>query len=251
MSLFQFVDATDGGELVLTTSNSQSPKSLQLLTEPAVDGTLPDNPDVETDDDGQDIVYFIDDGDLIAKSSLGEIRESSPLLTVGSSGPELPEHDDGAIPPVIAGIKNTSFRLRGHSNKEKLVLTTLSRSIERLALANDGGVHRTSFQQLSQIHDEGGVRSVYERLAESDTDTHVYGMGYWTNQPEYDVAVHPEWNGRNQNAWFAVHVPPEDSLPHAALVAIETEPHTWRGIWTFDAETVRKINRHFYRTMVS
>ncbi|GAA0657212.1 hypothetical protein GCM10009019_21650 [Salarchaeum japonicum] len=203
------------------------------------------------EDANEDVVYLLDEGDVVAKSPLGAVQDS--ILVVNSdlykTGTRKPE--DVELPAVIDGLANTPFRLRGHptSDKEKLLLITVSRYIERLALETDGGTHRASFQRLSRINDEQGTRAVYERLADTDTETHVYGMPDWTPPPEFDVTMHGGWNEDFRTSWFVVHVPADSSRPHAALVAIEVESGTWDGLWTYDTDTVQQLNRYIEREL--
>ena len=42
--------------------------------------------------------------------------------------------------------------------------------------------------------------------------------------------------------------PPGDSLPaHAALVAFETEPNVYRGLWTYERDRVEQIDAYVER----
>jgi hypothetical protein len=251
MSLLEFVDQTGGSELSLAVVNRESPRPAQEMLERMFADQSVAVRDIQTEDDEQDMVYLLDDEAVIAKSPLVEVQESILLVNSDLYITGTRDVEDVDLPAVIDGLENVPFRLRGYpeSNKEKLLLITVSRHIERLALENGGGVHRASFQRLSRMNDEQGTRTVYEKLAESDTDTHVYGMPDWTPPPEFDVTMHGGWDGDFRNSWFVLHVPEADSLPHAALVAIEIESRTWRGFWTYDTETVHEINRHIERTL--
>jgi len=251
MSLLEFIDETAGRELSLAVVNRQAPRPLQEMLERMFADQEVDVQDIEIEKKVQDMVYLLDGQDIVAKSPLAAVRDSillvnSDLYITGAR--ELEEVD---LPAVIEGLENVPFRLRGYpeSNTEKFLLITVSRYIERLALESDGGTHRASFQYLSRINDEQGTRAVYERLAETTTDTHVYGMPDWTPPPEFEVTMHGGWDGDFRDTWFVVHVPQDDSLPHAALVAIEVESRTWKGLWTYDREKVKKINNYIERKL--
>lgn len=250
-SLIKFIDETDGKELSLAVVNRQAPRPLQQMLERMFDSQRIDVQDMEIEDEAQDMVYLLDGQDIIAESSLAAVQKSILLVNSDLYVTGARELDQVDLPAVIEGLQNVSFCLRGYpeSNKEKLLLITVSRYIERLSWEADGGIHRASFQRLSRINSEQGTRSVYNRLAETDTDTHVYGMPDWTPPPEFDVTMHGGWDGDFRNSWFVVHVPADDSLPHAALVAIEIESGTWKSLWTYDTERVQAINRHIERRL--
>jgi len=198
-----------------------------------------------------EMVYLLDDGEVLAASPLKDVANS--ILLVNSdlyiTGARSPGEVD--LPDVIAALDETYFRLRGYpeSNKEKLLLVTISRYIERVALEHGSGKHRASFQYLSRIDDERGTRAVYERLADTDVDVHLYGMPDWTPPPDYDMTIHGGWGPDFRDAWFVVYVPDTPSQPHVALVAIEDGPRTWNGFWTYDADVVRDINRYIEREL--
>ena len=193
-----------------------------------------------------DRVYLLEDREVIAESPLKKVADSillvnSDLYTTGARSVE--EVD---LPDVIAALDETYFRLRGYpkSNKEKLLLITISRYIERTALEHGTGKHRASFQYLSRINDERGTREVYERLGDTNVDVHVYGVPDWTPPPEYGLTIHGGWGQEFRDSWFVVFVPDTPSAPHSALLAIEDKPNTWDAFWTYDPDTVREINRY-------
>lgn len=106
------------------------------------------------------------------------------------------------------------FHLRGYpeSDREKLVLITIPRLIERQTFEVGVGPLRSSFQELRRIEDEMGAREVFR-----------------------------------QN-WFVVFDPPADGIEPIALVAHEVEPRTWRGSG-HDPDRVQRITRYVERTL--
>ena len=205
----------------------------------------------ETVSSSRDMVYLLESGEVSAISPLEKVADSvlmvnSDLYTTGARSP-----DEMDLPDAIAALDETVFRLRGYpeSNKEKLLLITISRYIERMSLNRGNGKHRASFQYLSRVDDERGTRAVYDRLADTNVDVHLYGMPDWTPPPEYDVTIHGGWGPDFRDSWFVVHVPDDRSQSHAALVAIENESRTWNGFWTYDTETVREINQYIEREL--
>lgn len=198
-----------------------------------------------------DMVYLLDDGEVIAESPLEEVADSillvnSDLYTTGARSVQ-----EADLPDVITALDETHFRLRGYpeSNKEKLLLIAISRYIERTALERGTGKHRASFQYLSRINDEGGTSEVYEQLGDSSVDVHVYGIPDWTPPPEYELTIHGGWGQDFRNSWFVVFVPDTPSAPHTALLAIEDEPNIWDAFWTHNPDVVQEINRYIEREL--
>lgn len=247
-SFRRFIPDTDEREeeLSLAVVNRDAPEPLQALLEKMFDRQSVTVDEIERDAEEQDMVYLIDGDDVTASSPLREVANAillvnSDLYTTGTRSV-----DEVDPPAVINGLTDVPFRLRGYpeSNKEKLLLITISRYIERLSLEHDGGKHRASFQRLSRVEGEQGTKTVYERLANVDTDVHAYGIPDWTPQPYLDLTIHGGWEADFRDTWFVVHVPDDTSSRHAALVAIQPEPGSWDGIWTYDENRVREINRH-------
>lgn len=251
MPLESFIPPAEGRPLTLAVVNRDVPLPVQSMLENLFDEQPIDVTERQLPDGERDVVYLIDEGEVIATSSLESLMDSillvnSDLYTTGARTPS-----EVVLPDVIEALEDVRFRLHGYpeSNSETLLLTTISRYIERLALESTGGKHRASFQRLSRIDDEIGTRYVYERLAESPVDTHVYGIPDWTPPPEFDVTMHGGWKEAFQQSWFVSFVPESDADEHAALVAQETEPRVYEGFWTFDAERIAEINRYIEREL--
>lgn len=207
------------------------------------EGDLPDQP--------EDTVLLVEDGDVVATSPLSELRDAillinSDLFVTGTEGLEEP-----SMPAVIRNLTGTPFRLRGYpeSNKEKLLLIVVSRYIEHRSYVADAGTHRASFQRLSRIEDEHGTRSVYEQLADGDTDVHVYGLPDWTPPAELAMTVHGGHGPEFRDSWFVIHQPDDASGDPAALVALEVERRTWEGFWTFEPDLVSDIAAYVERNL--
>ncbi|GAB7019540.1 DICT sensory domain-containing protein [Halostagnicola bangensis] len=249
MSLKQFIETTDRSELALAVVNREAPRQLQTMLEELFEGQPVSIEQQERADEDSDMVYLLDDGEVLAASPLSELRDSillvnSDLYITGNRDPA-----DLDLPDVFEGLEDVRFRLRGFpdSSKEKLLLITISRYIERLGLEGGGGTHRASFQRLSRLADERGTKSVYRNLAETDTNTHVYGIPDWT--PDYDVTVHGGRSQEFRDSWFVVYVPDDAAEQYSALVAVERSPRSWEGFWTFDAETVTEIEAYIRREL--
>jgi hypothetical protein len=251
VGLQQFVESADGRDLALVVVNRESPRPIQSMLE----GLFGDQP-VDVDerrlpDEDDDVVLLVDDDEVVASSPLVAIQESILLVNSDLYITGARAATDVEIPDVLAAMEDVRFTLRGYpeSNKEKLLLVTISRYIERLALEDDGGTHRASFQRLSRIDDELGTRRVYEQLAASRVDTHVYGIPDWTPPTDFDITAHGGRTPAFRDSWFVTYVSEAEDGPHAALVALQTEPRVWDGFWTFDARDTRRISRYVEREL--
>lgn len=246
MSLEQFIEAAENRTVSLVVVNRESPQAVQSMLEDLFDAQPIAIQEHQIPDDDQDKVYLIDDGEVVACSPLARLQESillvnSDLYTTGAR--DATEVDP---PNVIKDLENIPFRLRGYpeSNKEKLLLITITRYIERLALESEGGTHHALFQRLSRIKDEQGTRDVYEQLADSPVDTHLYGIPDWTPPIEFDITIHGRWSEVVRWSWVVTFVPETERGDHGALVAIETTSRLWKGFWTYDPEKVKDITRY-------
>jgi len=195
-----------------------------------------------TPDQGDEIVVARDGG-VVASSSTDELLRS--LLLVNSDvyltgGQDLEEIE---VPDILKALEETPFQLRGYpeSDSEKLILTVISREIERIAYERGEGTLRVGFQYLSRLVDEPGTYEVYEQLCDTDLDVHVYGVEDARPPAELDLTVHPGTSEFHRRSWFVVFDPPSSDERPAGLYAIEREPNHWDGFWTFRSESVESI----------
>ncbi|WP_418279848.1 hypothetical protein [Halorubrum sp. DTA98] len=210
-------------------------------------------------DDVTNLVLLLEGDEIVAASPLAELVEAillvnSDLYVTGTRG--LGDLD---LPAVITGLDDTVFTLRGYpeSNRQKLLLITISRFIERVAWESGAGTLRSSFQRLSRLDDEIGTRRVYRAVVDAGVDTHVYG--YPDHRPDdLGAIVHAGDSADFTDTWFVVYRPPEgarsvdgvdDDLRRGieggvALLAVEVEPRIWRGVWTFDPDRIRTVNEY-------
>jgi hypothetical protein len=213
----------------------------------------------------ENLALLVEGDEVVAGSTLRELGDAvlfvnSDLYITGSRS-----LDDVDLPSVIGRLSDTTFTLRGYpeSNRQKLLLITISRFIERVAWAAGDGTLRSSFQRLSRIDDEVGTREVYESVADAGVDTHLYGVPDELPR-DLDAVVHGGDSRDFTHSWFVVYRPPEG--PHAVadetttdlargveggvgLLAVETEPRVWRGTWTYDESRVRAMNRYVERNL--
>ncbi|WP_435194900.1 DICT sensory domain-containing protein [Natronomonas sp. EA1] len=249
-SLLSFIRTADRPERTLALVNRTVPRPFQTLLEETFEDQGIVVREAAVPDEAADVLYLLDGDDLVATSPLSTLQETVLLVNSDLYITSTRGFDDLELPAVIEELAETRFSLRGYpeSNKEKLLLIVLSRCIERLALDGDGGTLRASFQRLSRLRDELGTREVYERLGETNTDVHVYGVP--DRSPAIDaLSVHGGESTEYRDSWFVVYAPASPEAEHAALVAIETAPREWDAVWTFDPETVRAVDAYIAATL--
>ena len=242
MPLDRFLNLPEGPSRSLVVANRTEPEPFQrMLEELFTDQAITVSESVEAEYD-ENTVLLVEDGAVVATSPLQALSDAilmvnSDLFITGAR-----TLDATTVPDVIDGLTDVPFTLRGYpeSDSEKLLLILISRHIERLAYEEGTGRLRSSFQRLSRIDDERGTREVYEAVAETDVDVHVYGRPDWTPPEEFDVTIHGGYKRDFRRSWFVIYNPPAESTESsgAALLAIETEDGVWEGFWTYDQSIV-------------
>jgi hypothetical protein len=63
------------------------------------------------------------------------------------------------------------------------------------------------------------------------------------------LTAHSGTQEEYRQSWVVVFTPPQDDTTdgHAALVAVETGPNLWRGMWTYDPAHVSRVNAYLTR----
>ncbi|WP_281194678.1 DICT sensory domain-containing protein [Halorubrum sp. F4] len=252
-AFFGEIEAPDRSLVVL---NRSSPDPVRNLLDSLLEGQPVSIRDAEVPDGDGDVVALVENGEVLAQSTLDDLLESVLLINSDLYKTGAIDLGDVELPEVLRGLDEVPFRLRGYpqSNKEKLLLIVISRVIERIANETGGGRLRSSFQRLSRLRDERGTYEVYESVARSGVDVHVYGVDDADPAGELPVTVHTGTSYPYRRSWFVVFTPPEGSDAesgdrpgtgdHAALVALEDEPNVWDGFWTFRPELVGRIDRY-------
>lgn len=244
MPLDQFLDRMEQPERSIAVLNRTEPEPLQVMIEKLFDEQAVSVLEGNSDEYDEDTVVLLEDGEVLAQSRLKELQDAilmvnSDLFITGTRSLENTE-----VPAVLDGLSGTPFSLHGYpkSDTEKLLLILISRYIEKRAFEEGDGTLRSSFQRLSRLDDEQGTRRVYERLAETAVDVHVYGVPNWYPPEELSVIVHGGYNFDFRSSWFVIHDPPADGeYDPAALLAIEREPGLWDGFWTYRRDVVEEL----------
>ena len=252
MTLERFLDVIDAPERSLVVVNRTEPEPFQVMLEKLFDDQPVPVSEGQSETYDENTVLLLEDGDVVATSPLEEL--STAILLVNSdlfiTGARRLEGTE--VPDVLDGLAGTRFSLRGYpeSNSEKLLLVLISRYIEKRAYTDGTGELRSSFQRLSRVNDERGTRRVYERVAETDVDVHLYGQPDWTPSPECPVTIHGGYSYDFRNSWFVIHCPAADSeTKPAALLALELDDGKWDGFWTYDDQPIGELVEYVQTTM--
>lgn len=243
-TLKQFFTEIENPDKHLVSVNRSSPYPVREMLASLTENQPVSIEDVVDSGRDEDVIALVEDGDVVAESPVEELMQqvllvNSDLYKTGAVGVGEVE-----LPAVLEGLDEVPFRVQGYpeSNKEKLLLISISRVIERVAVETGGGVLRASFQRLSRINDERGTRQAYKTVARSGVDVHVYGQGSEGVVSDLSVTVHTGDSFHYRRSWFVVFTPPDGGDgDHVALVALENESNVWDGFWTFRPALVRDI----------
>lgn len=247
MGLERFLDITDAPARSIGVINRTQPELFQQLVE-----KLFRNQDISVSEEAiseydDDTVALLENGTVVETSPLRELQDAILLVNSDLFITGTRTLEGTTLPAVIEGLSGTQFHLKGYpeSNTEKLLLILISRHIEKRAFETGAGTLRASFQRLSRLNDEQGTRRVYERVADTDVDVHLYGQPDWTPRSDFPVTVHGGYSRDFRDSWFVIHCPPPgaDQGP-SALLAIETAPRTWDGFWTYEPDIVDQLTTY-------
>lgn len=245
-SISDLISLVDGpGERPqLCVVNRTEPDAVKRLFDQVFDGQISIS-ERKIPEEVDDRVLLLRDGEVVATSSLESVMNSILLVNSDVFRTGLSGFDGHRLPDVLANLEDVSLTLRGFpvSNKEKLLFVAISREIEARAFDENGGRLDAGFQNLLRIDDEFGTQRVYERLAESNVETHVYGIpgGDWVNEQPDELSVHIADTDEYRRAWFVVHSS-EDGRTRSAFLAWEIDTNMWRGGWTYDPDAAGRIH---------
>jgi hypothetical protein len=203
-------------------------------------------------------VLLHEDGRILAASDLSDLREH--LLADSTAAYVRGEKPLDTIdyPDVLTRLDDTVFTVSG---AQTLLMVKVSRYIEGLAGGRATGTLRTGFQDLDRLTDEPGTRRVYRRLTERGVDVHAYGHpgdpatdgGTRTDRPTAgdsttpaSVTTHAEPVPELADCWFVVYDGGDRPERAAALLAEKREDGFY-GFWTFETETVERIDAYLDR----
>ncbi|WP_435320521.1 DICT sensory domain-containing protein [Haloarchaeobius sp. TZWSO28] len=153
--------------------------------------------------------------------------------------------DEVETPDALVALADTPFSVVGYpdTRKQKFLLIEMSRYIEARAWRAGAGTVHSGFQKLSRINDERGTRDVYDQLASTGLDVHIYGIPNWSPAPESSIRAHGTAGDEELlRSWFVIYEHATDPSENAALVCYETGRNEWEGFWTFDSDRVADVS---------
>jgi len=246
MSLLDFIEDVKEREKTLTVFTADEDE--QLFTELA-DFFEKQNITVrrgEVEGGGpQNFVVLHQESNAVAVSTLEAIRES---LFLGGTSPRFPGQirlREGETPDVLSSLGNTTFRAR---EEDRYLITQISHYIEEIAWGTGGGTIHSGFRTLSELRDDAANYGIYTKLVEAGVDVHVYGDPDVDFPVDTGFEIHAETTDEVRQSRFVVFDGGGDPTDKAAMVAIEEEPGSFRGFWTFDGPFVDEIFAYVERT---
>lgn len=189
----------------------------------------------------RDYVAVHDSDEVLGTSSVEELSEFVLFPAVEETASALWLYGDVPVPEAVSSLQDTVFAVDGG---RKRLLVNLAHFIEARAWRAERGTVRAGFQRLSRLVDEPGTLAVYEELAATLLDVHVYGVDDLREPLERRFTVHARNTDELADTWFVVFDGKWDESLAAALVAQEREPETFSGFWTFDADLVARVDAH-------
>lgn len=143
----------------------------------------------------------------------------------------------GSLAPLLELLDDTLFQ-----SFQRRQLLAATREIEDRAWRHGRGELHVGFQRAEAL---AAQRTVYERLAESDLDVHVYFDGQWDAPSIRAVTEHTGRDGEFGEFWLVAFLPEADAQSQAcALIARERAPNSYGGYWTYDQDRVTRLVRH-------
>ncbi|WP_424019689.1 DICT sensory domain-containing protein [Halorientalis pallida] len=151
--------------------------------------------------------------------------------------------ETGSLEPLLELLDDTLFQ-----SFERRQLLAATREIEDRAWRHGRGELHAGFQRPAAL---AAQRAVYERLAESDLDVHVYFDGEWDAPSIAGVTEHSESDGELGEFWFVAFEPDSAARSQTcALLARERDAATYGGFWTYDPNRVSALVSHLRSTYV-
>lgn len=141
--------------------------------------------------------------------------------------------ETGSLEPLLKLLDETLFQ-----SVERRQLLAATREFEDRAWRHGQGELHVGFQRPAAL---AAQRPVYERLAESDLDIHLYFDGAWHAPPIPGVTIHTD-DGELGQFWFVAFQPDAAARSQSCgLFARERDPATYGGFWTYDPNRVAAL----------
>ncbi|EMA06642.1 hypothetical protein C437_11068 [Haloarcula vallismortis ATCC 29715] len=242
VTISAFIDTVSLARRTLTVFNDDEPEPLVRMLKRMVDSPAVDvrAGEVSAETPRNAVVVEDADGTELAVSSISEISACVLLVNSDLYVTGTRSLDEVDTPGALLHLDEVPFTVTG---KRKMLLIELSRYIESLGWQSDNNTLHAGFQYLSRIDDERGTRRVYDRLADSDTDLHLYGLPDRVSELPGNSTIHTEPRDELRESWFVVNTDCTAEMK-GVLLAERTGRSQWRGYWSFDADHVDEISAY-------
>lgn len=201
---------------------------------------------LETPEVEQETLFLFQNGEVVTSSPAwtltDAIAEINTMIRTGSAE----SLTSLGLPVVLTELDEILFAAAGPDDSEvELLFTAISRYIEAMAVEAGDGQLRVGFQRLSRLRaaEEDHTRDVYERLAETGVDVHVYGRPDWVPPESLAVTIHGGYTEDFLRNWFVV-FRAADKGTTAAFTAHDHGSGAWAGHWTFQTDRVSQLIRY-------
>jgi DICT domain-containing protein len=155
--------------------------------------------------------------------------------------------DAGERPALLEYVERGGYAV---DNGGKRYLVGVSRMIEERARRVGRGELHTGFQSLARLDDERGTRRMYDALAATDVDVHLYGVddGGAADALADQFTVHPAEAAELAESWFVVFDGGGVTDAAVSLLTEERDPGRYHGFWSRDVDLTGRIVRYLETT---
>lgn len=194
----------------------------------------------------QATLVLFHNGEAVTSSPVEALTETITEINTTIRTGAVESLDSIELPSVLTALDELPFAAHeSYSLDPKLLFTTITRYIEAMAIAAGNGQLRVGLQRLSRLKPAEGdfTHSVYNRLAETAVDVHVYGRPDWMPPESLAATVHGGYTEDFLQNWYLVYRSATETA-NTALIARQSQHGAWCGHWTFDSDRVSQINRY-------
>lgn len=189
-----------------------------------------------------DVAMLHRGNDVVATSPVAELDNALRLDALEADA----EVTAMVRPAVLEEVYREEYAV---DNGGKLQMVRISRLVETRALETGAGELHAGFQRLDRVADELGTQDLYESIARTDVDVHMYGeAGDVPNADWYTLHTDPV--DELAASWFVVFDGAGQDARKAALVSEETGPERYSGFWTYQPPLVDAVTTYLRSTYV-
>ncbi|WP_254274067.1 DUF7504 family protein [Haloarcula marina] len=177
--------------------------------------------------------------DVLASESISSLSAAIEL----QDGPDA--FADRQTSDLLTHLDRSVF---GAAAADRALLVDVSHSVEQLAYRTGGGRLHAGFQRLSNLTESPESARIYEKLAESGVEVHLYGVPD-TEVTVPGVTVHPaDPDSEIAESWFVVYDGGGDPDNRGTLLAVQRGDDTFEGFWSYDGDIERRAEAYLAAT---